>query len=125
MAHILDNVIWEALTSRQIEFAEACGIARRFVREVTSLTALAEESEAAYASLGDLVGPDGTAALFLDAAYEGRIGWDHVAGAPLPEMVCEDGALPHDNANSDPELVLLRLPDWPEKLAQATLSNTG
>ncbi len=56
MAHILDNVIWQALTSQQVEFAEACGKARRFVREVTSLTALAEESEEAYASLGELVG---------------------------------------------------------------------
>jgi len=35
--HALDNVIWNALTTRQAEFAESHAEARRFVPEVTSL----------------------------------------------------------------------------------------
>ena len=64
--HPLDNVIWQALTTRQTEFAEAFGEARRFVREVTSLAALREPNAEGYESLGGLAGSGGTAAVFLD-----------------------------------------------------------
>ena len=89
--HPLDNVIWQALTTRQTEFAEAFGEARRFVREVTSLAALREPNAEGYESLGGLAGSGGTAAVFLDDPYEARDGWSVVGGAPLLEMVCENG----------------------------------
>ncbi len=123
--HALDNVIWQALTTRQSEFAEACSSARRFVREVTSLTAFEAASEQGYAALADLVGPGGTAALFLDAPYEDRAGWDHIAGAPLLEMVCENGSLSHVQSNSVPGIVELGPPHSPEMLALATLTRPG
>ena len=34
--HPLDNIIWQALTTRQAEFAESFDQARRFMPEVTS-----------------------------------------------------------------------------------------
>ena len=40
-------------------------------------------------------------------------------------MVCKNGDLPHDKANSDPELVELGLADSPEMLALATLTKPG
>jgi hypothetical protein len=78
MAHILDNVIWQALTTRQTEFAEVRGQARRFAREVTALTAFAEDTAQGYRSLAELVGPQGSAALFLDYPYEPRTGWNYI-----------------------------------------------
>jgi hypothetical protein len=48
--HPLDNVIWQALTTRQREFAEAFGEARRFQPEVTALTALLEQFERVFLS---------------------------------------------------------------------------
>src|SRR5580765_5607158 len=99
MAHILDNVIWQALTTRQTEFAETFGQARRFQREITSLTAFEEDSDRGYAALANLVGPQGTAALFLDAPYKSRDGWDYIAGAPMLEMVYSNGALPNFQPN--------------------------
>jgi GNAT superfamily N-acetyltransferase len=123
--HALDNVIWQALTTRQTEFAEGSGQARRFVQDVTSLTAFAAESEQGYASLADLVGTGGTAAVFLDAPYEERAGWERIAGAPLLEMTYENGALERTRSSPVPEIVELGLPDSPEMLALATLTKPG
>jgi hypothetical protein len=53
--HALDNVIWKALTTRQAEFAESFGIARRFVPEVSPLAAFEERSPEGYESLARLV----------------------------------------------------------------------
>jgi ribosomal protein S18 acetylase RimI-like enzyme len=89
--HPLDNVIWQALTTRQTEFAESFGEARRFMRDVTSLTAFLEPNDDGYNSLAELVGPKGTAALFLDDPFPGRQGWTVVGGAPLMQMVYENG----------------------------------
>ena len=89
--HPLDNVIWQALTTRQTHFAESCGEARRFLREVTLLSALQEPSDRGYDSLAGLVGPGGTAALFLDEPYSSRPGWDLLAGPRLIQMVYVSG----------------------------------
>jgi ribosomal protein S18 acetylase RimI-like enzyme len=91
MAHPLENVIWHALTTRQAHFAEICGEARRFMREVTLLSAFREPGDENYASLAQLAGPNGTTALFLDHPYEPRDGWEVIATAPLLQMICEDG----------------------------------
>ncbi len=96
--HPLDNVIWQALTTRQTAFAEGSGQARRFLRSVTLLTGFHESSPQAFADLAHLVGPGGTGALFLDAPYEPHPGWDVVAEAPLLQMVCEGPGSPPDSA---------------------------
>jgi ribosomal protein S18 acetylase RimI-like enzyme len=123
--HALDNVIWQALTTRQVPFAECFGRARRFVREVTSLTAFAEDSPEGYAALAGLVGAGGTAALFLDGEYEPRSGWELVGGAPLLEMVCEDGDIHQDPPGSAPEIIPLGTPDAVEMVELATLTKPG
>lgn len=107
MDHPLENVIWQALTTRQTQFAEACGQARRFMREVTLLSAFPEPSDEGYSSLAELIGPDGTAALFLDHPYEPRQGWEVVATAPLLQMVCENG--PTLAALEDPTIEITEL----------------
>lgn len=119
----LDNVIWQALTTRHARFAEGFGRARRFVREVSPLTAFEVENPEGYAALASLVGAGGTAALFLDGAYEPRPGWELVAGGPMLQMVCENGG---ERAQSDsPEIVRLGVTDSPEMLELATLTKPG
>lgn len=125
MAHILDNVIWQALITRQSEFAESCGQARRFQRDVTSLTAFEEDNEQGYASLANLVGSQGTAALFLNVPYETRAGWDYIAGAPMLEMVHENGSSPQEKSKPAPGMVELGLQDSAEMLELATLTKPG
>jgi ribosomal protein S18 acetylase RimI-like enzyme len=120
--HPLDNVIWQALTTRQSHFAEACGQARRFIPEVTALTAFEESSSTNFSSLGELVGPHGTGALFLDDPYVDRKGWEYVAGAPLLQMVSENGAA-HQPAKF--EIIELSLKDSPEMIELTALTKPG
>jgi ribosomal protein S18 acetylase RimI-like enzyme len=123
--HPLDNVIWQALTTRQVEFAEALGQARRFMPEVTSLYGFLEPSEQGYESLAALAGPGGTAAVFLDEPYQPRPGWDHVGGAPLLQMVCANGVATSATLPVEPEFVELSLADVPEMLELAPLTKPG
>lgn len=123
--HALDNVIWRALTTRQARFAEGFEQARRFVREVTSLCAFEEPNLQGYAALGELAGVGGTAAVFLDAPYEAQPGWELVAGAPLFEMVCENGDKWHARSASVPEILRLGAEDAVEMVELATLTKPG
>jgi hypothetical protein len=87
LMHPLDNIIWQALTTRQADFAQTFQSARRFMREVTSLAALPDLSAQSFQSLAGLTGPGGTTALFLEDPFQSRPGWKIVAGAPMLEMV--------------------------------------
>ncbi|PYX68596.1 MAG: GNAT family N-acetyltransferase [Acidobacteria bacterium] len=121
--HPLENVIWQALTTRQAHFAESCDTARRFVQEVTSLCAFDQPNDEGYASLARLAGSCGTAAVFLDQPCEPRDGWDYIAGAPLLQMVCENG---HASPNySAPAIVELGANDSPEMLELTALTKPG
>lgn len=125
MDHPLENVIWQALTTRQAPFAETCGEARRFLREVTLLSAFREPSDNGYASLAELAGPNGTTALFLDDPYEARSGWEVIATAPLLQMACDDRvALPtHDD--SLPRIIRLGPADSAEMIELTALTKPG
>ena len=74
--------------------------------------------------LAELVGQDGTAALFLTTAYEPRNGWDLVAAAPLLEMVCER-RFSQRTIESAPEISRLGPEDSPEMVALAALTKPG
>jgi len=120
--HPLDNVIWRALTTRQAQFAEAFDGARRFVREVTLLSAFEEPTADGYAALAGLVGAD-TTAVFLDEPYEARPEWDFVAGAPLLQMVYENGT--RVRPSEAIEIVELGLPDSSKMMELVTLTKPG
>jgi ribosomal protein S18 acetylase RimI-like enzyme len=124
--HPLDNVIWNALTTRQAKFAESFGQARRFMPEVTALGAFREPTSEGYESLAGLLGSRGTIALFLDAPYEERDGWDLVADAPLLQMVCENGSAPRPSqVAADLEVVELGDADSPEMIELTALTKPG
>jgi ribosomal protein S18 acetylase RimI-like enzyme len=120
--HPLDNVIWNALTTRQAEFAESFGDARRFIREVTSLGGARETTAKSYESLAGLVGAGGTVALFLGVPYQPRDGWDLVATAPLLQMVSEEAITP-DRAQM--ESVELGPADSPQMIELTALTTPG
>jgi len=135
--HPLDNVIWQALTTRQTHCAEICGEARWFLRDITLLSAFREPSDKCYDSLAELAGPGGTAALFLDEPYRPRPGWELLADPPLLQMIFENGSLPAspaaaqsaENSVSVPAthsaIVELSQEDSPEMLELATLTKPG
>ena len=124
--HPLDNVIRNALTTRQDRFSESFGEARRFMPEVTALGAFREPTPEGYESLSGLVGTRGTVALFLDEPYQPRAGWEFIAGAPLLQMVCENGSVqPGSHVHPDPELVVLGDADSPEMIELTALTKPG
>lgn len=123
--HPLDNVIWQALTTRQTHCADICGEARWFLRDITLLSAFREPSDKGYDSLAELAGPGGTAALFLDEPYRSRPGWELLAGPPLLQMIFENDSLPASSAAADSPIVELSQKDSPEMVELATLTKPG
>src|SRR5689334_25388401 len=123
--HQFENVIWQALTTRQASFAETAGLARRFPREVTLLAAFEAPNDSGYQSLATLVGPGGTGAVFLNDPYKSRTGWEYVAGAPLLQMICENGGESKRSTSESPEIFELGNNDSREMVELATLTKPG
>lgn len=124
--HPLDNIIFQALTTRQAAFAQASGEARRFIPEVGPLAGFPEPSDEGYKSLENLVGSNGTIAVFLDSPYEERTGWKVVAGAPLLQMVYASRVLPAEQEDlGAPEIIELGTQDSAEMIDLATLTKPG
>lgn len=123
--HPLDNVIWQALTTRQASFAETAGQARRFPREVTLLAGFETPDDAGYESLASLVGCGGTGAVFLNDPYEPLPGWEYVAGAPLLQMVWENLGASKESACRPSDIFELGDKDSPEMVELATLTKPG
>jgi ribosomal protein S18 acetylase RimI-like enzyme len=124
--HALDNVIWQALITRQARFAEISDRARRFVHEVSPLAGFEEPNDNGYASLSKLVGAGTTAAVFLDIPYSQRSGWEFVVGAPLLQMVAEPASRSgHPTSSNGYELLELGPADSPEMLALTALTKPG
>jgi ribosomal protein S18 acetylase RimI-like enzyme len=123
--HPLDNVIWQALTTRHSRFAESSDQARRFPKEVSPLGAFLQDNDRGYASLAGLVGIGGTVGLFLDQPYESRPGWSYVAGAPLLQMVCDNGVGTTPRLDPAPEIIELGTQDSPEMIELTALTKPG
>jgi ribosomal protein S18 acetylase RimI-like enzyme len=124
--HPLDNVIWNALTTRQTQFAESHGEARRFIPEVTSLAGFNEPSADGYESLKGLLQGRATIALFLDEEHHPRAGWELVASAPLLQMTYANGNPNAASATgSDPKLIELSAKDSPEMIELTALTKPG
>ena len=129
--HPLDNVIWQALNTRQATFAESTGPARRFLPEVSSLAGFGEASPESYEALAKLSEVEAAIRLFLDKPYEDRPGWNSMGGALLLQMVLEhgngnnNGNAASTNGGAVVELVELNATNAPEMVELATLTNPG
>ena len=124
--HPLDNVIWNALTTRDAHFAEGTGISRRFIREVGPLGAFAEFGDAGFESLAQLVKPGGTVGLFLNDPYQSRPGWNYVVGAPLLQMLWTNDSAPLPNGDGPiPEIVRLGDKDSAEMIELTAMTKPG
>jgi ribosomal protein S18 acetylase RimI-like enzyme len=92
-AHPLDNIIWQALSSRQTAFAQGSGGALRFIPEVGPLAGFRTPGTPDFEALAALAGT-GPIAVFLDAPFELRPGWKVLYGAPLVQMVWQEDNAP-------------------------------
>jgi ribosomal protein S18 acetylase RimI-like enzyme len=128
--HTLDNPIWQALTTTHAAFAETCGAARRFPREVSMLGGFSEPTSENYASLAALLSPDQRVGLFLQAPPDPPPPWVVVRAGPMFQMLYENGrassSAPGSNGvHSSPEPIRLTQSDVPEMLALTKLTNPG
>jgi ribosomal protein S18 acetylase RimI-like enzyme len=123
--HPLDNVIWQALTTRQVQFSQSVEGARRFVPDVGPLSAFLKPDDEGYQSLAELAAPQGTIALFLDSQYQPRAGWSVVAGAPLLQMVWQKGNLPAKPLSPSAPIIELSNANSAEMIALAALTKPG
>jgi ribosomal protein S18 acetylase RimI-like enzyme len=124
--HPLDNVIWNALTTRQSEFAEGSCHARMFMPEVTSLGAFRQPTPEGYQSLAGLLPEGGKIGVFLDTAYQPQAEWKFITGAPLLQMVCNGGSVEAGSTISNgAELVKLDAADSPEMMELTALTKPG
>jgi ribosomal protein S18 acetylase RimI-like enzyme len=86
--HVLDNVVWNALSTRQAQFAEGDELAKRFLCEIGPLAGLREQSHDAYRSLSQLLKPGEPVALFLDADPQLPQDWQMILHKPIVQMIC-------------------------------------
>ncbi len=119
--HPLDNVIWKALTTKQANFAEGKGSARRFPVDVTALGAFSGSESQGYQDLANLLNPGEVVALFLPAVSGPPADLKVTRDLPLLEMV-------HDGASiRTPKIDFVELgdADSPEMLALTKLTEPG
>ncbi len=123
--HPLDNIIWLALTTRQAHMAEGREAARRFVPEISVLSAIHAPNEDGWSALARLSRPGDVSAIFLVEPYVPRPGWTTVRTAPLLEMIHE-GRRPADvPGNHRPTILELGDADVPEMMALTQLTKPG
>lgn len=123
--HALENVIWQALTTRLAHLSEATGSARRFIPEVSPLAGFSAPSKEGYESLAQLSRPGEIVALFLREPYLPVPGWNLFRKAPLLQMVHENGATPHTEGSQLFDFVTLGKGDLAEMLALVKLTEPG
>lgn len=91
---LLDNPVWNALSTIHASLAEGNELAKRYPVEVSPLAATRDQSAEAYDSLAQLVGPAGTTEFALVAVPDVPVGWTIVRVVPCPQMVWNSPTLP-------------------------------
>ena len=74
MSHLLDNPIWNALSSDHLPLAEGDNHARRYPQEIGPLAGIPNQSAASYASLANLAGEFPVVLFSLDPIHP-PAGW--------------------------------------------------
>jgi len=119
---LLDNPIWNSLTTGHASLAVGGGLARRFPPNIGPLSGLKEVTAEAYADLAAIVPEGDIAVLFLDAKPEVPEGWRLLRDGLLVQMVCRE--VP-DGVGVGDVITPLGPADFAEMLALATLTEPG
>jgi ribosomal protein S18 acetylase RimI-like enzyme len=123
---LLDNPIWNALETRQAEFAERDGSARRYQAAIGPLGGIPNQSLQHYDELNRLVGPGGLVVLFLVDPPARPSGWSLVRGGELTQMVCSTARnTERDKLGSGAILRTLGVADVSAMLELTTLTEPG
>jgi GNAT superfamily N-acetyltransferase len=119
---LLDNPIWNALTTRHSHFALNGGMARRYLNEIGPLSGMAEQSAQGYERLRELAPPGDTAVLFLKEPPQVPAAWRTVMAEPILQMICRVAPIAPDHGY---EITPMTAGDVPEMLALTALTKPG
>ena len=122
--HPLDNVIWQALTTRQSRLAQGQNGARRFFKEVSVLAALSEPDGEAWDCLVSLLNVGERVGLFLSVTPAPMSGLKIVSATAILEMVDDNGESPAAAADGL-EFIALGNSGVAEMLALTKLTKPG
>jgi GNAT superfamily N-acetyltransferase len=120
----LDNPIWHSLSGDHAQLAihSAGGLARRYPADIGPLSALRDETPAAFDELASIVPEGDSAALFLNARPDLTAAWQLLRDGTLIQMAC---AKVIDAPPIGEAIRPLHQPDFPEMIALATLTEPG
>jgi ribosomal protein S18 acetylase RimI-like enzyme len=119
--HVLDNPIWQSLSTSHQSFAEGNTLAKRYVPDVAPLAGIDRQSPDTYEALWDVVGPGGAAALFLNEAPKVPPGWSLARTFDVHQMIY---VVPGD-LREGRNFELLSEQDVPQMLALTQLTEPG
>ncbi|MDR3742096.1 MAG: GNAT family N-acetyltransferase [Terracidiphilus sp.] len=123
---LLNDPIWNALTTEHAAFALGGALARRYPAHIGPLSGLADQSDAAWDELRSIAGPGGVVVLFLQAPYAPRPGWSLVREGPLSQMVSlAPSAEPPAALTPTASIRRLTAADSPAMVELATLTELG
>jgi ribosomal protein S18 acetylase RimI-like enzyme len=122
--HPLDNVVWKALTTKQVHLGTTNHSAGKFLSEVSLLAALAEPTGEAYESLLTLLGSNERVGLFLEETPQPSPPWKLVRSGPLLQMV-HGHVRSVENPKEQPVFVPLGEADVPHMVALTRLTKPG
>jgi ribosomal protein S18 acetylase RimI-like enzyme len=123
---LLDNPIWNSLSTEHSRFASGDGLARCYLPEVGPLSGLKNVSDAAYEALRPLAGRGGIVGLFLEQPPALPRGWSLIRGAALCQMIRDHGAPAQALAfPSDVQVRRLSAVDIPAMIELAKLTEPG
>jgi len=122
--HLLDNPIFNALSTCQANFVESYGVLRRFPPEVTPLGGFPEPNDEAFAASRALLSKGGSLGVFLPSRMAPPDSLEIMLEGPLLQMILEnDSLLPKPSKTH--EFIELGPADVPEMVELATLTKPG
>ena len=121
--HILDRPVFNALSTRQAEFAVGGALAKRFQADISPLTSAKDDSPEALAELGALVPSEGTILVVQADPVVVPQGARELSSAICVQMIAD--RLTPVSHELDHRIEPLSERDWPEMLALATMTKPG
>jgi predicted GNAT family acetyltransferase len=118
---LLDNPVWNALSTTHASFAEGDDLAKRYPVDVAPFAATPDQSPESYHSLARLLGPEGTAAIPLATMPVLPAGWTVVRKVDSAQMVWNTQTAPRGE-HSFEELTISNVE---EMLALVELTKPG
>jgi predicted GNAT family acetyltransferase len=121
--HLLDRPIWNALSTRQSEFAIGQDFARRFAPNIGPLASARDDSERSLSALAELIPSEGNLVLLQSDPIVLPPGTEAVTTALGVQLTTEQLTPMHDEL--DNRIERLEREDWLAMLALATLTKPG